>query len=200
MSDFEPTEPCSVQTCLNFKMDDQGSYHLNFQMKIFFDVPVYRLTRNKYESEQRAFIQREMLADGDRNVQEMYRRDPAQKKFMENHFTRVYGGCWQFNEIIGFIRLYFFFSQIRGQYWRVRAKRITRTRKKLFDFFDHKVTFEEEVPEGSTNHQIYSLIQKYLARAQNEPRVKRFYVDISVLENVGPYIDWNTLMKKNTRK
>jgi hypothetical protein len=178
-------------------MDDWGNWRLNLYMKVFFDIPIYRVTRSKYESEQRSFIQREMLADGDRNVQEMHRRNPSHKKFMENHFWEIYGGCWRFNEIIGFIRLHFFFTQIRGEYWRVTAKRITRTRKKVFALFDHKVTLEKKVPARSTNRKIYSLIQKYLTRAQNERHLRKFYVDKSVFENVGPYIDWNALMKLN---
>ncbi len=166
-------------------------------MKVFFDIPIYRVTRSKYESAQRSFIQREISADGDRNVQEMYRRNPAHKKSMERHFGEIYGRCWRFNEIVGFVRLHFFFTQIRGEYWRVTAKRITRTRKKVFAHFAHKVTDEIEVPAGSTNRKIYSLIQKYLTRAQSERHLKIFYFDKSVFENVGPYIDWNALMKLN---
>ena len=167
-------------------------------MKVFFDIPIYRVTRSRYESEQRSFIQREMSADGDPNVQEMYRRNPPQKKFMENHFWEVYGGCWRFNEIIGFIRLHFFFTQIRGEYWRVTAKKITKTRKKVFTYFGHNVTDEIEVPAGSTNRKIYTLIQKYLARAQRQRNLRKFYLDKSVFENVGPYVDWNTMIKSNT--
>jgi hypothetical protein len=162
-------------------------------MKIFFDIPIYRLPQRKYESEQRSFIQREISAGGD-HVQEMYRQNPEQKEFMENHLGEIYGGCWRFNEIIGFIRLYFFFTQIRGEYWRVTAKRITRTRKKVFALFDHKVTYEEEIPTKSTNKEIFALIRRHLARAQSERHLKKFYIDESVFENVGPYIDWNALM------
>jgi hypothetical protein len=166
-------------------------------MKFFFDIPIYRVARSKYESGQRSFVQREMSADGDSNVQERYRHDPTYKKFMERHFSENYGGCWRFNEIIGFIRLNFFSTQIRGEYWRVTAKRITRTRRKVFTYFGHNVTTEEEIPPRSTNRKIYSLIQKYLVRAQNERHLKKFYIDKSVFENVGPYIDWNALIKLN---
>jgi len=116
---------------------------------------------------------------------------------MKNHYWETFGGCWRFNEIIGFIRLHFFFTQIRGEYWRVTAKRITKTRKKMFAHLAHKVTDEIEVPARSTNKKIYGLIQKYLVRAQNECHLKEFFFDKSVLENIGPHIDWNALMKLN---
>lgn len=166
-------------------------------MKVFFDIPVYRLAQGEYEAEQKAFIQQQ-ISEGGAAFEEVCRRDQKQIKFWETHFLEIYGGGWRFNEIIGFIRLHFFFTQIRGEYWRVTAKKITRTRKKLFAFFDPKVTFEEEVPTGSTNAKIFALIQKYLARAQSERHLKKFYIDKSVFENVGPHIDWNGMMKLQT--
>lgn len=116
---------------------------------------------------------------------------------MEQHFLEIYGGHWRFNEIIGFIRLYFFFTQIRGEYWRVTAKKIMRTRKKLFTYSSHNVTIEEEIPAISTNAEIYALIQKYLVRAQNQNNLKKFHIDKSVFENIGPHVDWNGLRKSN---
>lgn len=165
-------------------------------MKVFFDIPIYRLTKEKYESEQNLFIRREMSKGGE-IVREMYRREPKQKKQMEQHLWKTYGGYWRFNEIIGFIRLHFFFTQIRGEYWRVTAKKIVRTRKKVFAFHDHKVTSEEEIPAESTNAEIFAHIQKYLVRAQNEHNLKQFYIDKSVFENVGQYVDWNGLQQIN---
>ena len=163
-------------------------------MKVFFDIPVYRRTQEEYEAEQKAFIQQQM-SEGGEAFEKMCRCDPKQIKFWKNHFWEIYGGCWRFNEIIGFIRLHFFFTQIRGEYWRVTAKKILRTRKKHFAFFDPKVTFEEEIPARSTNAEIFALIQKYLARAQNERHLKRFHIDKSVFENIGRHIDWNGMMK-----
>jgi hypothetical protein len=168
-------------------------------MKIFFDIPVYRLTAEIYESEQNSFIQHE-LSEGGAIVQEMYRREPEQKSRMEQHLWEIFGGCWRFNEIVGFIRLHFFFTQIRGEYWRVTAKKIVRTRKKCFAFFDPKVTHEEEIPQGSTNAEIFELIQKYLARAQNERNLKKFFIDSSVFENIGPFVDWNGLRERDGRQ
>ena len=168
-------------------------------MKIFFDIPVYRLTAEKYESEQKTFIHHEM-SEGGEIVQEMYRREPEHKTRMEQHLWETYGGCWRFNEIVGFIRLHFFFTQIRGEYWRISAKKVVRTRKKLFAFFDPKVTYEEEIPAGSTNAEVFELIKKYLVRAQNERNLKKFFVDTSVFENIGPFIDWNGLRQSESRQ
>jgi len=181
------------------KFAAEGKWRLNSLMKTFFDIPVYRIPQEKYESEQNSFIQHEM-SEGGEIVQEMYRREPEQKTRMEQHLWKTYGGCWRFNEIIGFIRLHFFFTQIRGEYWRVTAKKIVRTRKKCFAFLDLKVTYEEEIPPGSTNAEVFALIQKYLARAQNERYVRKFFIDTSVFENIGPFVDWNGLRQSDSRQ
>ena len=160
---------------------------------VFFDVPVYRLTEKSYEQNLEAFIQKEMSGGG-YYAQELYRREPDQKQLMEQHLFKSYGGCWRFNEIIGFIRLRFYFSQIRGEYWRINAKRITRTRKKIFTFNEPNATYAEEIPHGCSSGKIFDLILKYLARAQNERRPEGCCVDTTVFELIGAHVDWQALL------
>jgi hypothetical protein len=162
-------------------------------MKIIFDIPVYRLTKEKYESEQNLFIQREM-SEGGENVQKMYHRHPDVKRQDENRLWESYGGSWLFNEIIGFIRLFFLSEQIRGEYIHVEAKKIVRTRKKVFGPLGYEVTSPERVSAGSSNREIFNLILKYLKRAQNEKELKSRCVDTSVFKNIGPHTDWNALL------
>jgi hypothetical protein len=165
-------------------------------MKIFFDVPVYRLTKEKYESEQRAFIQREMSADGNRNVQEMYRRHPDVKRTTENHLWESYGGSWLFNEIIGFIRLFLLSDQIRGEYFHVKAKKVVRTSRKIFGPLGIEITAPRRIPQKSSNQKIFSHIRNFLSRAQNESELKKYYIDTSVLEYIGPHMNWNALLEE----
>ncbi len=181
---------------MQFGLDVWGKWHLNFSMKIFFDVPVYRLTKGKYESDQRAFIQREMSADGNRNVQEMYRRHPDVKRQAENHLWESYGGSWLFNEIIGFIRLFFLSDQIRGEYFHLQAKKIVRTRRKVFGPLGVEITAPRKTPQNSSNQEIFYHIRNFLSRAQNESELKKHYIDTSVLEYIGPHMDWNALLEE----
>ena len=165
--------------------------------EILFDVPIYRLTKKEYESRQEASVEKDLSDDGP-YVEEMYRRNPAKRRLMKERFRMAYGGPWQFNEISGFIRLYFFFTQIRGEYWCIDSQRITRTRRKVFICLDHKVTYEEEVPKGASNEQIFQVILKYLTRAKAERRLKGRYLDTSVLERIGPHINWGALIPVNS--
>lgn len=154
-------------------------------MDYFFDIPVYRLARNEYEARQEAYIQSMMLETENQDRKAMMR---------DLHWT-FYGGSWQFNEIIGYIRLHFLGTQIRGEWWRVNAKRVARTRTKIFRYSGWKVVSEQEIPKGSRSEEIYRVILLYLERAQNDKKLRRFYVDTSVFEKIGPFIDWNAASK-----
>jgi hypothetical protein len=58
-----------------------------------------------------------------------HERHPEIVRQIESHANRVYGGQWIYNEIIGFVRLYFDGSQVLGAYFRTSAKRISKNSK-----------------------------------------------------------------------
>ena len=98
-------------------------------------MPVYRLSRERYYKDMDKYINKNMYSGSPNHrkmTEEFYRREPSQKLAQEDRLRKSYGGAWEYNEIIGYIRLYFFGTQIRGEYWGVNAKKIVRTRKKSF--------------------------------------------------------------------
>ena len=101
--------------------------------KYIFDIPVYRLTEDEYYSKLKDYVGDKIyLGWPDSIIQEFYKRNPDNKIHVTDSLTKAYGGPWTYNEIIGFIRLHFLGSQIRGEYYEVDSKRITKTRKKQF--------------------------------------------------------------------
>jgi len=100
--------------------------------KYFFDIPVYRIREEEYYEQRETYIS-EKLLEGPltkKEYEKFYSDNPGLKRKAEDHLIKVFGGPWTFNEIIGYIRLYFTGSQLRGEYWKVDAKRIVKTRKK----------------------------------------------------------------------
>ncbi len=164
--------------------------------KVLFDVPVYRLTKEKYESQQTDFIEKEQKLCEGKYGEEAHRRYPELKIQTESHLWKNFGGNWLYNEIIGFVRLFFFFNEIRGEYFQVEAKRIVRTRRKSFLPIGYEETYPERIPQGSSNQQIFQLILKFLGRIQHEKKLKNRYVDTSILENIGPHVNWNALLEE----
>lgn len=158
-----------------------------------FDLPVYRLKEDKYYLERKVFVDKFLFGKNDERKgfyiqnENLYRRYSAQ-------LNERYGGKWDFNEIIGYIKLHFLGSQVRGEYWEVKAKRIVKTRKKYFEWRTHKLAPERELCRNKTNLEIYNEIIKYIDDCRKELPNKR-YIDDKQLISLGPYIDWKKVIK-----
>ena len=87
-------------------------------------------------------------------------------------------------------------DQIRGEFWRVKAKRLVRSRKKVFEHNHWKLAPEIHIPLEANNSEIFTLINQYLLDCQTELKKKR-YIDSSKLKAIGPYVDWRNLINKN---
>jgi len=164
--------------------------------KFFFDIPVYRVSLKEYERDKAKYIEESMYGTPpniDQQMKAFHEREPSIKQQFENHLIRRYGGSWQYNEIVGWVQLFFLGSQIRGEYWGVDAKRITRTRKKQFEFKSLKLVPEIDIPHAATNSEIFGVVQDYLSECQK--KLKHRYIDTSRLELIGPYVDWRRLIE-----
>lgn len=155
----------------------------------FYDLPVYRLPAEDYERRVDEFVESYINAE---SMRDFYERNPGQATAARDRWRRHYGGAWQYNEIIGFIRLHFLGTQIRGEWWSVNATRITKTRHKQFEWQTHKLVPEIDVPGGATSAEIYDLITEYLDDCRRQLRGR--FIDSSLLEKVGPYVDWRSLL------
>lgn len=74
---------------------------------------------------------------------------------------------WEYNEIIGYIKLYIQGNQIRGEYYQHKSTRIRKTRTKSFIFKTHKLSPEISI-HNKTNFEIYILILDYLENCKLE--------------------------------
>lgn len=130
----------------------------------FYDIPVYRLPEEKYYRERDVHIN-SILFPKDSPFSESMRQkdaaDPDHYSAARDHLQRSYGGCWLYNEIIGYIRLHFLGSQVRGEYFSVRKKRIIRTRTKTIEYISSKLAPEINIPRPFTNKRIYCAILEY---------------------------------------
>ena len=163
--------------------------------KYFFDVPVYRLSENKYYSERTKYVEKKLYPGAHEVIkkkQEFYKDNPNHKLMFEECLIRAYGGQWMYNEIIGFIRLHFVGRQIRGEYYSLDSKRIVKTRRKQFEFKAWKLAVEINIPKNSNSIEIYTLICEYLDNCKKE--LKQRYVDTSLFTVLGPHIDWASLL------
>jgi hypothetical protein len=160
----------------------------------FYDVPVYRLPEEQYNAEMSAHIEETMYPPGDpwsEVTREFHKREPHHRTAFRDHLWRSYGGMWRYNEIIGYIRLHFLGSQIRGEYASSIKRRAVRTRRKIFEYQTHKLAAEVDIPRDANNGDILLLLRKYLERCGQE--LPKRHIDTRMFDAVAPFIDWRCL-------
>ena len=166
----------------------------------FYDVPVYRLTEEKYYRDREIYVEEALFPKGLPFRNELISRDKADPYInlhFRDHLEKSYGGAWLYNEIIGYIRLHFLGTQVRGEYYAVRRKRTVRTRRKTLEFQTWKLAPEREIPNSASSESIYSIVLEYIGSCRNELNGR--YVDASGLERIGPYVDWKALYESRWR-
>jgi hypothetical protein len=159
----------------------------------FLDLPVYRISQDRYYDEREKHIVKTICGT------EICKNEMSESQmYFYNKFRRPlgqrYGGVWEFNEIVGYIKLHFLGGQVRGEYFTTNTKRKVRTRKKLFVYSTHKLAPEINLSRNATNAEIYEKILKYVERCKNELPSSRF-IDDKYIKCMGPYIDWSVLIR-----
>lgn len=156
----------------------------------FFDIPIYRLSQEKYSAKLNEYLTKKLNTPG---MSEFFKHNPSRLLQQQDFYSLQFGGMWEYNEIIGHIKLYILGSQIRGEYYRVNAKNIVKTRKKQFKFVSHKIEAELEIPLLEDNIAIYKAILTYIDNCKKN--LKNRFVDSSLFEVIGKHIDWKELFK-----
>ena len=148
----------------------------------FYDIPVYRLEQDKYNNEREKYID---------ELTHMDKHDHNRYVELRSYYFKHYGGAWLYNEIIGYIRLHFLGTQVRGEYFSTNRKRIRKTRCKQFEYKTWKLVPERNVPDSSPSKEIFSIVREYVDECRKD--LKGRYIDSSGLETIGPYVDWKAL-------
>ena len=161
----------------------------------FLVILVYRLDRDKYYDQMQNHIDKIFESDND-IVKKAFENDPNLKTQYESHLRKSYGGSWEFNEIIGYIKLYFYGTQIRGEYWKVNAKKIVKTKKKQFEFENYTLAYELTISD-KTSSGILKTVRTYIENCSKE--LKNCFLDMSDFDMLAPYINWESLYKEKIR-
>ena len=129
-------------------------------LRFFYDTPVYRLAEDRYYRDRNAYVEA-LYPEGDPL------RDLLMSKNRRFH-EDAYGGAWLFYEIIGYIRLHFLGTQVRGEYFAVQRKRIVRTRCKQLKYQTWNLASEREIPSSASSEQIYLIVLEYIDACRKE--------------------------------
>ena len=161
---------------------------------VFFELPVYRVPRNRYYADRDRAIEKQIFGKHPKEIEANkahYAEYPDSEARFRNTLEENYGGPWEFNDVVGYVRLYFLGSQIRGELWMVDATRIARRSRKPIRPYHWKVVPEIEIPRNSTNGEIFAIVSDYVAEAKKELHPR--FLDTSTFEITGRHIDWRAL-------
>ena len=112
-------------------------------------------------------------------------KTPERVKIWEEHRAESYQGAvtpWDFNQIVGWIRLYAWPGNIRAYVFLVEERMIRIMRQKTF--VTRRGNFIEiyVFPEQSNEEILANLKKNILAQAAANSRLRRLYVDAGVLD------------------
>ncbi|WP_027375705.1 hypothetical protein [Kaistella palustris] len=158
---------------------------------LIFEIPIYRCSNEKHSKEistlrNNFYSQFAGLQQG--LPFEYY------KFFIDDNFCY----SWKYNEIVGYLNLYFLGNQFRIEYWFIKNERINKgIRKKKFIYLG-KLS-EKNIPTTYSSSEIHNQVLDEYRKLANYQKFRKRYIDLSQLLNIGKFIDWKNLSETVNR-
>ena len=158
-----------------------------------FDIPIYRKSKDDYYTEIDYYIEK--------RVEWIISHDPERRPLDHEVRQRVHhsviaesGGPWQFNQIIGWFRLFIEGNTIGCHPWWVDAKRINRRMRNKRLYLQTPSDILQARFRNESSNEIYSILLDRLVRLSEDNSYNKRYVDLNVFRRIGPFIDWHKLL------
>lgn len=153
----------------------------------FFEIPIYRCDIDTHTSEMEAMKKKYVNPDWEETAPESYQN-------MIYYFERDKWYPWRYNEVIGWICLYIFGNQVRGDLWFEDSKRIGKgVRKKKFIYYGK--AFEVSIYKDWTSEQIFNkIIDQLEALKRSDTTFKKRHIDVKAFKIIGEFVDWKALV------
>jgi hypothetical protein len=166
--------------------------------RYFFDLPVYRLSSDEYYAARSTYIDNAIFRPGTPDEPYFRQREkvnPGCHDTFRDHLERSYGGCWDFIEIIGYIRLHFLGNQVRGEYFAVARKRIVRTRTKTLEFQTWTLAPEVDIEHPCGSVEVLAAVQQYIRDCGR--KLPKRLIDTTQFDKLAPHINWGSLYRND---
>jgi hypothetical protein len=174
--------------------------------KYIFEIPIYRIPAKKYET-----ILKKERKSFEKNCENQFKNTLSENrnpKSIKKHLERMrkelvfedrHWFPWDYNEIIGWIRIFTFENQIRGEYFWVKAKSLVRKPIRKRFFWEGKA-FELSINKEDSSKDIFKKIIGEIKKLKKQKPFNGRYVYLEVLKNIGQFLDWKNLMKNKYDK
>jgi hypothetical protein len=158
-----------------------------------FDIPIYRKTKGDFDLEIKSYAAK--------HEEWIISHDPAQRPLDHEVRQRVYhrvvaesGGPWQFNQVVGWLRLFVKGNTIGCHSWWVEAKRINRRMRKKRLYLQTPSDILKARFRNESSIEIFNKLLERIIKLSKDSTYKNRYIDLDVFKRVGPYIDWHKLL------
>ena len=164
----------------------------------FFEIPIYRVSRERYGKEVEA--EKEKLLAPLRDLWNSVSSKPVEEseayQYVKNNFDREHGThMWRYNQAIGWLRLFASdHSHIRVDYYWVKGRISKNLKNKLFRYCFEEKTFRLDILPAMTSNEIYLLLRQRLEELMRKEPFRKYYIDLEPFQNISPFIDWRALL------
>jgi hypothetical protein len=161
--------------------------------KEIFNIAVYRCSKQAYHEEVAA-DQNDRLAEISEQIgADLTVRQPDDAIRIRENVRRVCGGAWKYNQVVGWITVYTFGNQIRADLSFLPARRIARNFKRT-SFQPAGRLIDMYVASRESNEEIFQNLLTRLTGTTDQPLLKTRYLDLDSFMNLGPHLNWRTLL------
>lgn len=148
--------------------------------KYLFELHVYRLKETEYYSA--------MKKDMDQTNSKM------EIPMDTGYLRKQYGGDWQYNEIIGFLKFYQYgANQIRCEYWETDSSRKVKTRKKQFIQKSDSYC-REPFSKSDTNANLAKAMKNAVDHCEVILKKKNRHIDQELFNNTVDHVVWRGVL------
>lgn len=158
-----------------------------------FDIPVYRTTKERYYADMDAAVEAHLKVCFD--DQGLPRSDRQTVESVTGHAREAFGGPWDFNDVVGWIRLFIEGYGVGAHLWWVDGKQIRRNMRKRFHLTTASNCLWTDFPPPADSPAIFKGTLEALESLSQRDKFKKRHVDLSVFQRTGPFIDWRRLRK-----
>lgn len=110
-----------------------------------------------------------------------------------DYLRKQYGGDWQYNEIIGFLKFYQYgVNQIRCEYWETDSSHKVKTRKKQFIQISDSYCVEL-FTKNDANDNLAKAMKSAVEHCEIRLKKKNRHIDKEIFSNTVDYVSWRDL-------
>ncbi len=157
------------------------------------DLPIYRTSLEKHDSD----VETKVSNDLKRLENNTYRKAewsefPEKKKRRELEEKSQYNP-WEFNQIIGFLRLRFWNTQVRATLYKMSKERYSlRFKKEKFIVKDSEILISGiNILTSATSDEIFAEVHNGLKGYAKE--ISPRFLDLSQFELIWKYMNWKAI-------